>query len=142
MPYLPCHSSSIYSRGNILSHSTKHSFMALMIMLAFYPQPSTPVLPVLHTQCNSVPWQTVIPGTALVIVANMQEPWKVHSTPLTQRATEAGSVTVKRSQLASETPLRTESLQLPCFDSSYPPLLQGEIQILWTWNIDNLGVLL
>lgn len=103
MPYLPCSSSSMYSRGNMLSHASKHSFMALMIILAFYPQLNTPILPVLHT-CGV-----------------LTDSHRCNSTPPNQQTTEAGAATVKRSQLAAETPLRLESLPFPCLDSSHPP---------------------
>lgn len=142
MLYLPCPSSSIYSKGNMLSHSTKHSFMALMIVPTFYLWPSTPILPMLHTQCR-VLGDSHRSNNITNYSKNARKagnPWKVHSSPLIQWATEAGSVTVKRSQLASKTPLRTESLWFPCLDSSYCST-QGQTQILWAWTLNNLGLL-
>lgn len=142
MPYLPCSSSSMYSRGDMLSHSSKHSFMALMIILAFYPQPDTPILPVLHTcgvladshRCNSINnyskyarkvgdlWKSTVPHQASRLQKPGQLPWRGVSWQL---------------RLPSDwNPFDFLVLIL------HIPPTQGQIQILWAWNLDNVGVLL
>lgn len=121
MPYLPCPSSCINSRGNILSHSTEHS-LTLVILLAFYLPPYLLLSDAtLHT--SSVFQQTAVAGAALIAVANMKGKvgnlWKVHSTPLAYQAMETGSATAKRRQLASQTSRRIEASQFPPFDPLY-----------------------